>query len=93
MKDDRHYFVYLRPEFFESADKLKPLVAKHDKFIGCASIKHLPYYLEIKVPYSDPASNDIKVLELLIPHSQVLYVLNLAEKDLNKILGFCSRAD
>jgi len=93
MNDQRHYFVYLQPKFIESINRLEPLIKKPDNFIGCNSIKELPHYLEMKVPYSDTSSDEPGLLELLIPHSQILYILSTSEKDLNRIPGFHSRGE
>ena len=90
MSEQKYYFVYIQPKFIEYNAQLKSLISKNDGSICCTSIDHLSFYLALSVSYEDLISKSKKSLSLLIPHSQVLYVLNIDGKYPNKTLGFCS---
>lgn len=92
MSNKIKYCVYLRPEFITLANELKQLI-KNENCIICTEITPLSHCLELKVPYFDPTLKEEKSLEIQIPHSYILYILTLPDQDLNKVLGFCLKAE
>lgn len=86
MRQNTHVIV-LRPEHIKDYPPFQDRVIDKYGALYCHSIKHGDYFLEVEAHLA-ALHGPGEWFQLLIHHSAVLYVVNLADENVKQILGF-----